>query len=415
MSILESNASITHTFGNVACVAMDYIKQYFAEDFFKVEHISTRLAYRQLDIYRAKQKEVWKLHKPILILRPRIEMDDSSKYFYGSAWMNRVTNTRSPMEFTHTVSLLLDKPNGTNLQFIWNRYKIYYDVVMIFNTLNEQLNIANHLNTHIIPNTPFPLNTALESYIPKNLILQMAEYLGLEKTDTAGILGYLNTHGNTPFTYKFKNGSGTDEFFSLYNTNIEMIASELSLDDGESKGMTTGNYTISFTLSAEFSAMACFLLFLRDNNDRMLMCPPVEKDDEDRVVTMYTIPLLYDLQLEPGWKMITAPSFIVEDRNDVDVTHLSQAIPTNIGLPDILLTQKMMNLREDSIIRFRVFKGRKELVKGVDFEVDTSDIDDIKLFTYNCNVNKTYRVFIILNMGLVNTINANAYEFHKEK
>lgn len=414
MSILESNASITHTFGNVACVVMDYIKQYFSEDFFKVTHISTKLAYRQLDIYRSKQKEIWKLHKPILILRPRIEMDDSSKYFYGSAWMNRFTNIRSPMEFTNTVDLLLDKQNGTNLKFIWNRYKIYYDIVMIFDTLNEQLNIANHLNVHIVPNTPFLLNTALESYIPKNLILSIADYLGIESDNTAGILGYLNTYGVTPFTYKFKDGSGTDEFFSLYNTNIEMIASELSIDDGETKGMTGGNYTISFTLSAEFSAMACFLLFLRNNDNRVSICPPVENKD-NRVVTLYTIPLLYDLKLEPGWKMITAPSFIVEDRNDVDVTNLSQAIPSNIGLPDILINQKKMNMKEDSIIRFRVFKDREELIKGVDFEVDTSDVDSIKLFTYDCDIKKTYRVFVILNMGLINSINAEAYKFNDEK
>lgn len=414
MSILESNASITHTFGNVACVTMDYIKQYFTEDFFKVEHISTKLAYRQLDVYRAKQKELWKLHKPILIMRPRIEMDDSSKYFYGAAWMNRLTNTRSPMEFGNTVKLMEDKHTGTKLEFIWNRYKIYYDVVMMFDTLNEQLNIANHLNTHIIPNTPYPLNTALESYIPKNLMLAIGKHIGVDYTDTPGLLSYLNTYGQTPFTYKFKDGSGTDEFFSLYNTNIEMIASELSLDDGETHGMVTNSFTISFTLSAEFSAMSCFLLYLRDNNDRMIMCPPLDNKD-DTIVTMFTIPLLYDLKLAPGWKMISAPSFIVQDTKDVDCTHISQAIPKDVGLPDILLHQKTVGLKEESVIEFRVFKDRKELRKGIDFEVDTSDIDDIKLYTYDCNVKVTYRVFVLLNMGLINSINDSAYGFSKEK
>ena len=144
MSILQANASVTHTYGNVACLAMDYIKKYFDDDFFKVTHISTKLGHRQLNIYRTKI-EFWKLHKPILLMRPRIEMDDSSKYFYGSALMNRVHNVRSPMEFSNTVNLLKDIDRGTAIEFLWNRTKVYYDFVMIFDSYNEQLNICNYL------------------------------------------------------------------------------------------------------------------------------------------------------------------------------------------------------------------------------------------------------------------------------
>lgn len=59
MSIVTSDTSITHTFGNVACVAMDYIRSFFSDGFFKTEHISTKIAYRQLDVFRSK-KEFWK-------------------------------------------------------------------------------------------------------------------------------------------------------------------------------------------------------------------------------------------------------------------------------------------------------------------------------------------------------------------
>ena len=54
MSVIQTNSSVTHTFGNVTCFALDYIKKYFDEDFFKVVHVSTKLAYRQLDILRKK-------------------------------------------------------------------------------------------------------------------------------------------------------------------------------------------------------------------------------------------------------------------------------------------------------------------------------------------------------------------------
>ena len=54
MSVIYTNGSVTHTFGNVACVAMDYVKRFFPQDFFNVEHISTKLAYRRLDILKSK-------------------------------------------------------------------------------------------------------------------------------------------------------------------------------------------------------------------------------------------------------------------------------------------------------------------------------------------------------------------------
>ena len=46
MSIRRSNTSITHTFGNVACVALDYIKYFYYKNLFKTVHISTKVKYR---------------------------------------------------------------------------------------------------------------------------------------------------------------------------------------------------------------------------------------------------------------------------------------------------------------------------------------------------------------------------------
>ena len=111
MSVSRYNSSITHTFGNVACVAMDYIKSYFAQGYFKTEYISTKMAHRQLNVFRSK-KEFWKNDKPMLIMRPRIEMDDSSKYFYGTTMANPVMNSKLDSSFMDTVCLLEDKGYG---------------------------------------------------------------------------------------------------------------------------------------------------------------------------------------------------------------------------------------------------------------------------------------------------------------
>lgn len=411
MSIIQANASVTHTYGNVACVAMDYIKKYFSEDFFNVVHISTKLAYKQLDIFKSKQ-EFWKLHKPMLIMRPRIELDDSSKYFYGAAMMNRMHNVRSPMEYANTVELLKDKTRGVGIRFLWNRSKIYYDIVIIVDTLNQQLNLANYLTNMIVPNTPFPIRTPLESYIPKSIIYPIADHLHIERNNTAELLRYLNTYANVPFTYKFKSGSGNDEFFALYGTNIEAIPSDLSIDDGSERGMLTDSYTLSFTLSCEFNTMSSFYLSLWDGVDKFIACAPdMDNAKDGRIIPLYTIPLLDTIILDPGWKIMNSAVFRVTDR-EVDLVDMTQIIDDSFKR--VIFHQQGMNLPRDLFVRFRVFCDDKELQEGPNtFEVDTSDIEHAVLRTYNGNPSKTYRLLIIINNAYINSILAEINEFNE--
>ena len=412
MSVIQSNGSITHTFGNVSCVAMDYVKKYFADDFFKHTHISTKLAYRQLTAFQSRA-EFQKLHKPILILRPRIEINDDAKWFYGSTMMNRVYNARNPMEFASRVDLINDRQNGLSFQFMWNRSKIYYDVIIIVDSFNEQLNIASYLNNMIVPNTPFFIKTALESYIPKNMIYPMADFLKIDRDDTSSILSYLNSNGNTPFTYKFKDGSGNDEFFSLYGTNIEAIASDLSTDDGSEKGLTTDTYTITFTLSLEFNAMGAYFLTLRDDSPKYITCPPGSDISRgDNIIPLFSIPLYEGLRDIPeGWRIIHTPSLLVSD-TDIDETDISAVIDK--PLAEVIKYQRAMHLDQDLFVKFRLFAGYRELEHGKHFEVDIKDLNNPKLFVYNGKPKMTYRLFVIVNNSYIHSITSDLVAFNTE-
>lgn len=414
MSIIYSNSSVTHTFGNVACLAMSYIKKFFGEDYFNVEHISTKLAYRQLNIFKT-QNEFWKLHKPMLIIRPRIEMDDSSKYFYGSAYMNKTHNVTSPMEFANTVSLLKDPEMGTSIEFLWNRYKIYYDVVIIVDSYNEQLNLIHHMMNSMVPNAPFMIHSPLEAYIPRCVINGLADHIGLDKENEIGdIVRYLNTYGNTPFTYKFKNGSGNNEYFALYDTNVEAIISEISFDDGVEKGFITEAFTISFTMSCEFNSMGAFYLMLRDNSDKFIPFMPDNVSSDNRVIPLYSIPLLFNLGLDPGWRIHSAPPYFVNHGVEKDETNIQALMDTFIK--NVLTYQRHMKLPQDLFVKFRAFKGDVELPNDeTGFTVDLSDLDNPILTTYDINHKETYRLFIVVNNDYINSITTELNGFNEEK
>lgn len=420
MSIVTSDTSITHTFGNVACVAMDYIRSFFSDGFFKTEHISTKIAYRQLDVFRSK-KEFWKNEKPILIVKPRIEMDDSSKAHYGSAMMERITSSKLPMEFSQRVPVITDRQYGVMLRFGWNRFKIYYDVAIVVQTYNEQINIANSLKNKMITLRPFSINTDLEACIPKGITKPIQHHLGIPEDDTAELVKYLNVKGIVPFTYKLKNASGTNEYFMLYNTNIEAVLSDISIDDGDSIGMITDTYTIGLTMSFEFNSPATWYAFLKDANPHYIVNPSDAEMDAgnasvgDRIVPLLTLPTRYNLRLGDGWKILVSPTYMVTTRGKgpdvVDITKFDQVIPKPIRetLSGIVKHNNVNGIPLMPYIQFRCFKDVIELPVGLDGYV--VDLEKFEIRTYDCKPNITYRFFILINNLAINSITPQVTKF----
>ena len=415
MSIRRSNTSITHTFGNVACVALDYVKSFFSEDFFKTTHISTKVAYRQLDVFRSK-KEFWKLHKPMLILRPRIELDDSSKWFYNSTEANRVHNAHNGVEFGCMIPLFVDKIHGTNISFLWNRLKIYYDVVIVLGTANSQLNIAHALNNMIVPNSPFMINTSLEGFIPKNIIYSACNRVGIQSKDTPKVLEYMNSLSKVPITYKFKNGSGNNEFFALYPTKIEAIISDISIDDGNNKGLAQDNFTISFTMACGFNCMSTFYCLMNDGNDNMITDPIDNTDYLESgacIVPIFTIPILTNFPVKPGWRIASSPMFTVEPKyvngEPIDETDISSIITPSIH--QILNHQKGMNLPLELFMEFKLYADRTELIPNEDYEID---LDKFIIRTKKCIKSATYRLFLLINNAYIHAISSEITKFNQE-
>lgn len=415
MSIRRSNTSITHTFGNVACVALDYVKSFFSQDFFNTTHISTKVAYRQLDVFRSK-KEFWKLQKPMLIIRPRIDIDDSSKWFYGSTEANRVHNAHNGVEFGSMIPLFIDKARKTSISFLWNRLKIYYDVVIILETANSQLNIAHALNNLIVPNSPFMINTSLEAYIPKNIIYTACNQAGISSIETARILEYMNTYSKTPITYKFKNGSGNNEFFALYPTSIETIISDISIDDGNNKGLAQDSYTISFTMACGFNCMSTFYCLTGDGSDTYIIDPINNTDyleTNSTVVPIFTMPLLSNFPVKPGWRIANSPVYTVQpeyiDGKYVDITDISSIITPSIQ--QVINHQKGMNLPLDIVMEFRLYADKTELTPKEDYDID---LDKMIIVTKKCIKSATYRLFLLINNAYIHSISSEVTKFNQE-
>jgi hypothetical protein len=369
------------------------------------------MAHRQLDAFRAKTG-FWKNKKPMLVLRPRIDFDSSSNWYYGSTMMSRVTHSSSPMEFGDLVSILHDPDNAVEVQFLWNRYKIIYDVAIIVETYNSQINIMNDLRNRLNIEWPHRIKTVLEAYIPKSVIYSVTDYMGIDRNDTASILEYLNTISTVPITYKLHNGSGNEEFFMMYPTSIESISSDLTPDDGETRGIVSDTYTISLALSMEFNAVGVWYTFLMDGIDEKREAPMDNIATGDgRIVPILSVPLGYDLGLDAGWKMQDAPFYVPDAVKDgVDTTDISSILDQS-SVKALIEHHTKMHIPLEDFLRFRVFKGLDELPRGVHgFDIS---LEKKCIYTYNPEPNVPYRIFVLINSLAINNMVTEITNFNK--
>lgn len=412
MSLTQSNPSITHTFGNVACLAIDYIQSFFPENYFTKTHISTKLAHRQLDVFRARPG-FWKNKKPILVLRPRVGFDDSSRWFYGSAMASRMTPSSSPMEFGDVHTFLRDTDRGVDVSFLWNIYKITYDIVIIVDTYNKQQNIINDLINRLAIEVPNRLDTHLEAYIPRAVINDICDRIGIPKNNTGMILDYMNTYSVTPVTYKLQNSSGHDEFFMMYPTHVEATCTEIGQDDGETRGIISDTFTISLSLSMEFYGIGVWYSFIADGQEEYRVTPiDDESHDPERIIPIDSFPLGYDLHLEYGWKILSSPFYVPNAPvNGVDTTSM-ESIFSRSAIRDIINHSKKTKIPLEPFLRFRCFKGRQELAKGVTgFDID---LEKNCIYTYDPDEHETYRLFVLVNTLAINNLAAEITGLNKE-
>ena len=413
MGITISNPSITHTFGNVACVALDYIQSFFPNNYFTKTHISTKMAHRQLDAFRAKTG-FWKNKKPMLVLRPRIELDDSAKWFYGSTMTSRVTHGTSPMEFADLVPLVHAPSEGVGLHFLWNRYKIIYDVVIIVDTYNKQINIANDLKNRLNIDFPYRLNTCLEAYIPKSAVYTIADHMHIDRNNTTEILEFMNTYSASPITYKLHNGSNKDEFFMLYPTNIETFSSDLQLDDGETRGIIADTYTIGLSLSMEFYGVSAWYTFIGDKDETIIRAPfddDIAKND-GAIIPISSIPLNYDLGLDKGWKILSSPCYFADPTQKIDETDISSILSMS-SIRALITHHKNKHIPLEPFLQFRCFKGREELQRGPKgFDID---LDKQVIYTYYPDGKLSYRLFVLINSLAINNMATEITNFREEK
>lgn len=407
-----SQTSLAHTYGNVTCQIVDYLKNMFPDNYFKTVHVSSTIAYRQFNIFQNSNKEFLRKNKPMLIVRPRVELNDSEVFLYKTFLTTRMTDNYMDTSFTNLQPFIYDNERGNCMKFLLNRLKMMFDVTIVTETQIEQLNISHFFKNRVRQDAPFFIQTSLENYIPRELMKLMSKDIGIPMYDENGsiakFLEYVNGVSLYPITYKMKNSSGNDEFFRHYPVNIDTMIQGLSIDDGAKRGFVSDAFTTSFTVSTEFNSAGLYYYFASKPELIDELKVNIEEEESGKIIPLFTINNLDERRPADGWNVYCAPVYKVSSKPDI--TDFSSLI--NNSLKTAINYHKEHSIPLSVFLKYRVTQDNKDLEEGTHYDID---FDKFVLTTYSCNGNSTYRLIIYVNTLYINNLIDEILNLSEEK
>lgn len=394
------NTSASHTYGNVLSVVEKYLIDIFPPDIFKTVTASTTLGSRQLTHLPTQ------LHKkelPALVLVPRIVFGQEDNRFLSNTLINsRFTNTHSLYGDGSLLSLAEDKRKHLYVHGHYNRAVMYVDVVMSFNTFNEQVNYMSYIHNMIPVGHNQFIRAPLELYIPSGFCKLIGNVTGTpvkgEDESVYKFLTYMNSIWHHPITYKLKGGSNNDEFFMYYIADIDVVFQEPQAGPGVKDGQIRRAFDISFTIRCEFNTIGYLTLNTPDLK-KQIVIPPEE--DMTIVPIFSDVINLNDFNLPVGWSVLGWPIFkLKQDENSISIDNI-----LNQSLRVVIDYHLKNGMPMERFIKIE-FRENGEILNDELFYIDWRSRE---LRLMNPNPRRTYRLIITVSHEYINNLIKELY------
>ncbi len=417
-------ASLAHTYGNIATFANSFLVNLFPPNYFKTNYITSTIAYRDFATFNNNRKEFIKKQKPMIIMRPRIEMDMQDELPINQTYLaQRIYDINNDdIETGNLQNFFFDQDNKRQIQFLLNALRITFDVTLVVETQMEQINLAHYFKNRVRQNWEMTQVVGLESYISRDIMYLLAKDAGYadvfttsEENRIGEFLSYVNNNSMYPVTLKYKNASGRHEFFRYHHSHVNMNITGLSIDDPSKKGMVADECLINFTLRCDFNTAGLYVYL--SNNDTVFEEFRNEGlyDDLTGVETIVPIvtPQKYftNRTMPNGWQVFTTPAFEI-DTDEVPYP-LDFSVLLNASLNEAVRYHKQHGIPLTTFMDIVVLKGDREMEMGRrEYDIDW---DNLTLYVNNCNIISQYRFVLIINTEYLNNLLADIIKFREEK
>lgn len=404
--------SLSHTFGNMTAFITEFIKGLFPKNYFRTVNVTTTMAYRYFNIFDNTNKEFFKNMKPMLIIRPRIDPNDTDVFLNGTMLTSRITDNAYDLDYGNLQPFFSDPDLGRQMRFLMNRMKMFFDVTIVLESQMEQMNQFMYLRNAVRQEHPFYIETSLESNIPRGLMDLVLKDVNIDiSTSVKPFLDYLNSISVYPVTYKLKNSTGRDEFFQYYPALIDASITGLSMDEGSKKGVVNGSYPVNFTVSTEFQTSGLYYYFTQNPNVIDQVVFDFGDKDDNTIMPIFTISNLFTVKPPTGWSLYGAPFFKVTTDDTPDMLGLSDIILDSIKS---VITYCLDNgIDVSTILAINIMKDNVKLdPANSDYSIDWSTLE---VTVNQTNSESTYRLIIYVNSLYINNLVVSINKEDEEK
>lgn len=414
-------ASLAHTYGNVTMVINDWLMSLFPKDYFKTNYINSTIAYRDFATFNNNRKAFIKKQKPMLLVRPRIEIDTEDELPLNQTYFaNRIYDIMNEdIETGNLQNFFYDKKNNRQIQFLLNSLRINFDVSLVVETMMEQINLVHYFKNRVRQERGMTMIGYLESFVSRDIMYTLAKDAGFEEVFTeegkdkmGDFMTYVNDHSMYPVTFKYKNSSGRHEFFRLHPSHLNLIITGLSIDELSKKGVVSNEAIINFTVTCDFNTAGLYVYL--SENDKVFDDPNLP--DLDDIYNEF-VPILTPQQvfsettLPKGWNLFTTPAF------DID----TDEVPYPLSFKELMNTSLLeaVDYHQKNGIPLTTFLNAEVLKNNrtMDPEKDEYyiDWDNLTLYVNNCDNVQEYRFILSVNTAYLNDLLADIVKFREEK
>ena len=414
-------ASMAHTYGNIATFANEWLVSLFPPNYFKTDYITSTIAYKDFATYNNNRKAFVKKQKPMIILRPRIEMDVLDELPINQTYLaQRIYDINNEdIDTGNLQSFFEDRENKRYIQFLLNSLRINFDVSIIVETQMEQINLVHYFKNRVRQNWEMTTVVGLESYISRDIMYLLAKDAGFEDVFTTSeesrigeFLSYVNNNSMYPVTLKYKNASGRHEFFRYHHSHVNMAITGLSIDDPSKKNQVSDEAVINFSLRCDFNTAGLYLYL--SHND-IIFDEHIEEylvSDNVSIIPVTTPQNVFTNKIMPnGYQVYTSVAFEID--NDEVPYPLDFSVLLNTSLKEAVNYHQQHGIPLSMFIDIEVLKNNRvmEIDKGEYY----IELEKLMIYVRNCNRDAEYRFILSVNTRYLNDLLSDIVKFREEK
>lgn len=387
--------SAAHNYGNVLAIFQKWLLDKFPDKTFKTIHVQSKLAHRQMI---STPHEFIKKTKPIIVFNPRIDYNDS-RFLDGTLLTERHTELYNRNTQSELLPFFQDNKNRIGIKYALNRYMMYVDVNMIFNSMMQQTNYMQMIKNAFRINIPFDIFAHLESYLGKDMMSFLSSLSGIPlKDDTEGIkpfMDYLNGNSVFPCTYKLQGSTGTDEYYRYYDADIIATITDLNAETSEKQGFVTMSSAITMTIKLEWYGTGFYYLFSDEIHD---VPKPIMPPDSNLVPIYTDVILEEDLNLPVGWQLFTHTNCMLTQVRD----KLDFSVLLNSSIKQAIAYHLKNGMPMNEFIDIKVRRQGDLLDIGRHYKID---MDNLTILFNNKSYGfYTYTILISVNLLYINNL-----------